>query len=49
MIQFIPYVLNHYIYILYFFLPCVDHRTPLNGWTDIDEIWCVCLSGSLDG
>jgi len=21
----------------------------LNGWTDIDEIVCVCLSGSLDG
>jgi len=26
----------------------VSHLCILNGWTDFDEILCVCLSGSLD-
>lgn len=42
------------MYILYMYMH-VYSSVPvfvtllLNGWTDLEDILCVCLSGSLDG
>lgn len=46
------YLQTVYFIYLYIYISCVRVYVTellLDGWTDFDEILCVCLSGSLDG